>query len=829
MLLTLLCLIFLSSNLTFAKETISFDKKINENSYFKLNSKKVYKHIKNNNFIEIKLINNDIHEKEFYLGLKDNKTSNYWGQFTFKTYLSRGENTLKINLNRNVGERGSYKYNRRLNKNKLKDIFIVFNPDKRTKARSITLKEISFYNAPKVSLPKTAKYFLFNETDQQLYPFATLINKNTKYKKNKESGFESIKLWQERNSKIAPQALARSLGVLQARFSLDLPKGKYKYELIWDELGYWEAPFWKIRKLFVNDEPIVIESRPDWKDFLSDLFRYKNKAVHPESFLIREIFQPQVGLINHKGGKLSFSVEGDQTGASLNTLLIYPEEKESEVKDFKAMLDVSFMFEFDAKYRWVKESLNKSPKEVIFSDRFDSTGSCVQRDNNRYVFALDSQVLRLCFRGYENKEIKIISEGNSFLTQQLTYKYTSLDLNHESYAFIPYMFEPVGDQFIARSNNQVVELHFRNKLKKSNDIYLVVDGKKQKLNFKVNYFNNPKKLPINIGVFGPSAIPFTYYNGVGKEEWLKSFNNRLLSFLDEMNINFVLDADSFGFNYNKNNTNFSLNLKNKKNYFYVSEQFKSLIAGDERNVAQDEKSYFENLNVELKKKKSIYLYSDEASGYRDAIQTDIKAFKTISQKLPALYLGGFGNLYDDKKAKELYELWDIGYFTDLPDQSFVKVLNQRHSEWGIYNLCAEIQAPMRFCYGIVLFKLYKAGVKNIIEWHLNSSQNLPYFDLDGREADIAFIETDENGEIFETLRFREMQEGLLVFQKLLALESYLSSRKVKGLKDSKLQKWLQSLIKPSIFPVKSYISRFDNNELSNFYIVLDEYCRTFLR
>lgn len=115
---------------------------------------------------------------------------------------------------------------------------------------------------------------------------------------------------------------------------MNLPKGNYIVELIWDELG-----FWKKRKWFHNKELLIIKTRSHWSDYLEDLFKFqKAETKHPFDSLGKYAFKPKVKEIKLSGGKLSFLFEGDPTGASLNSLMIYPVESKTEALRFKQKL-----------------------------------------------------------------------------------------------------------------------------------------------------------------------------------------------------------------------------------------------------------------------------------------------------------------------------------------------------------------------------------------------------------------------------------------------------------------------------------------------------------
>lgn len=226
-----------------------------------------------------------------------------------------------------------------------------------------------------------------------------------------------------------------------------------------------------------------------------------------------------------------------------------------------------------------------------------------------------------------------------------------------------------------------------------------------------------------------------------------------------------------------------------------------------RNSVQSEASYQKKLEAQIKQKSNfVYLYSDEATGYRNAVDQDLKILSKLKKKIPSLMLGGFGNLFDLEKGRSLYKSWDVGLYHDMTSSNDLVLLNQWHKQWGLYNICSEPNAPIKLCCGLVLYKLFQAGVMNIMEWHLNSNQNYLYFDLDGREADIAMLLTDETGKLFETYRYKELQSGLLIFYKLLALNEYLKNRKAPGLMEMKAKKWLEKLQIEPTFPVKKLLN-----------------------
>ena len=838
-------------NLLFSFSAFSFDQTLNkfipESSYYKIQNEDFSKSLKNYQYVEVNVENTGDAEKELYFGVKDDKTHDYWSQLTYKTMLTKGINRLVIDLNRSVGERGSSTSKRKINKSNVQEVFIVFNPEKKTTQEIIKLKKIRLFNTTEPKPLRSGKYFIFGNLEEKEYKFAENITKNSLYKKNISSGFESLDLWQERDAKIAPKALSVSLSIHQAIFSTDLSAGEYNVDLVWDELGYWEVPFWKERRVLINGSPLLIETRATWADFLTDLYLFKNTAlIHPFNQLIDHIFKVKSFQVKHAGGKFSLQFEGDPSGASLNTLAIFKANDLAATR-FKESVVQYYKQEFDLKYREYKPKETKKEQD-IFITSFSGKhiyDSCDKITKKTAFLVKDSTRVRICVQGLSGKKLKIKNSGKHELqAYRIAKQYRSLDLNHESYSVGPSHLEPVSSLVEIESDFEVLELVFKKISKKETFLSLSISAADVERNFKVPLkrlkYVQPE-MPIKLGFFGASPLPFTYFKDSEKESFQKGIKLKVADKLLNENIKFTTDFLSLDFNYNSQYSQFGLSFdlellkkSGEALYFYDSKQLKDILSGNPRNVSQGEDDYFLNLNSEFNQLMSrtqqdfIYLYSDEASGYRNAIDEDLVTLKKIKKLLPGALLGGFGNLYDFKKAQKLYEAWDVGFYTDIPENDYIQKLDSLHRKWGLYNICAEVTAPMRICYGVALYKLFKSGVQEVLEWHLNSSQNYPYFDIDGREADIAFLVSDQTGALYETYRYSELQHGLIVFWQLLSLDSYLASRKTFGLTDKKAKDWLFSVNKLQTFPIKSLIKKLNASGMSNFYTSLNQFSEELL-
>lgn len=801
-------------------DTIEWNKEFSEGTYVHLESnEKFLKSLKKYNYISIWIENPGEAEKEFYFAIKDNKTQDYWGQFTYKTKLAPGMNKIWINLDRYVGERGSHRYKRKINKSNIREVFVVFNPEQSTTQEKIKLKQVTFAQIELPQVPKKAKYFVFGEDIEG--HSGNLVTSHTEYSKSLGYGFEQIKLWQNRDAKIAPKILSQSIGVHEATFTMDLPAGTYFFELIWDELGYWETPFWKNRRLYINSKPELIETRSSWSDFLEDHFYFERHLKDAPFQQLTSKFKPVVFKKKHKGGKISLRFEGDPSAVSLNTLFVYPESIKEDAEIFKQRLRQFNQTQFEQSYRFVEEKKNQV-ESIQVSDSL-LRGDCGHSLGDKLI-GERGQATRiwLCLKGLKDQKIEISGLDQRIGFRKSASTYQALDLSHESYTYRPSFFKE-GKISKVDENFQILEIEIPSFISGEIKFKVSAGGINKSVKTIINRIPFIKS-PINFGLFGPLPIGPTYFESQKKSPWIRDLKNKVISELKKTEVRFVVDQFQPRFRYLPGNESFVLKqdelyqkgFGDQSRYIYNSKYWKELLQGHYRNSAQTENEYFENLNLELKKFQAtplIYLYSDEATGYRNAIEYDYTEGKKLKNKFPSIEIGGFANPYDYKRAKKLYESWSYIYFSDIPGKRFISEIDRKYKEWGVYNLCAEIDANLTNCYGRVLYSLYRNGLRSMIEWHLNSSQNYPYFDLDGREADISFLLTDRTGELHPTLRYRELQSGLLIFKKLL----YLEQESSKGKLSPGDAKWLGEVENQVKFPLKPGLKQSNSQQLSKFY------------
>lgn len=847
----IICSLLISFNLY--GQTFTEGKYYNFNITNKLKSK-----LSNNDLINIEIQNTTNSNKELFLVFSDNQSHNYWSKLNFKTTLVPGTNKLTFNLNRFVGERGSIKYARKINFKKLKQMFLSVNPDK-YKNNKFKIIKITYTKNRDLKLPQGSYAFNFQGAKVKnigLNVFTTISNKDS-YKKRKGYGFTEIDLWRSKDTKIAPHHLSHSLSVNKATFRVKLPKGKYIGQLNWNELGYWDIPFWKERVFKINNKLVLKEKRSE-NDFLNQLFIFSKepKALeHPFEQLYKNVFKPYTFEFENIGDYVDMSFYGDTSAVSLNTLILWPKKNDKEMKAFLLELSKTSVDSFDQQFRYISIKDKNKRKLSIYpypiNKPFIANKSCLNDTQTKFLFSNNSvKNMTFCVESNDKSPIQVtfsdFKNGSAFISKdafyikQLNYNFKSIDLNHETYSLQATRLVSNDIKTIKLNdyNNRYINVSFFGGAYKpgtyKGKIILTQGSAKTTLNLKISIINKKyKELPINTGFIGLSPFPKTYFKSDKLSILEQKSYNESLDLLQQIGMNLFTDIPTPFISYNSTNEKFSLNTNNsmeiikksssKNIFFYTGDFPKMFFNDDERNAAQSQIDFNKNMIAELKKfqkrsgKNFVYLYSDEPTGYRDAVDYDLKLMKLYQSKYPSLLLGGFGNLYDWDKGKRLYKAWSVGLYSDIPSKKFFKKAKRANKIFGVYNLCAENHHDLSFCFGFQLYKLHKANIKNYFEWHASAIHNYPGFDLDGRESDIGVFYSKIDGSVGVTKRYLQVVAGLEVFHKLRTLEDYLNNRKAPGLKEEQAKKWLQRIQKAKIFPIKRYYEKYHlkNQKLQN--------------
>lgn len=837
----------------FDKSDFPVDLELGDYHHFDVD-KNLRKKILRSGIIEVEVYNPNSESAPFFLVFEDDKSVDYWSRLNFKSTLAPGENLMSFELSRLIGERGSSRDQRKLNFKKLKKAYVVVDPDEEVAAaKDFVLKSVRLKTPHHVSLPAGIRFFDFagEGMPHSDVKGVNVVTEKSKYTAARGYGFSHLELWQARDAGLKPDHLSSTLGVTKAVFRVDLPPGEYRYSLVWDELGYWDVPFWSSRMFYVNGVPARKENRSSVRDFMKD---YLSLMEEPPAgsdvydHYLKKIFKPVTGSFKVTKGHVDFQFEGDPTGASLNSLLIWKKELEKQSEDFMLGLHELGKGELERKHRFVGVKnppfgKNLRAQVVPVFGRHAYGAKCGERESKEIVLARNGQgFFDLCLELDPTSPVTF--KVGDFKSEKHRFPRKGVSLS--KYLFRPKAIDLNAETFEVRVD-QLEELEHPSFESNGYGIrYLNVNFSpdntppgtyRGEISFEQNKQKSSVTLEVTIlgalqgnsvegaGFIGLSPFPKTHFSKSDPENLSLRLAKNSLTKLQEAGLQYFTDVPSPNFVYQGSEKKrfvlesasldaFLKNAKTDEVYLYDGNFPRDFMTGFQRNAGQSENSFWSNLASEFKrissaygKKEFIYLYSDEATGYRNAVDEDLRRFDEIKKTLPGLKLGGFGNLYTWEKGSKLYSKWDYGFYSDIPSERHFKLLKKTSQKVGLYNLCAQPTAYLGFCFGPMLYRFGRAGVNRYLEWHASAVHNYPGFDLDGREADVALFYPRLNGEVSVTKRYMEALWGVQYLRKLKLLEGALKARKAPGLQERKARLWLESINAPKLFPIKEYRNR----------------------
>ena len=779
-----------------------------------------------------------------YFTLQDDKTEDYWTQLNHVQSLSPGWNRLSLDLHQLVGERGSVKVNRSIKLDHLKKMFIVVDPDKKYELSDTSFKidNLFLVKEEKVERPKDLFAFDFSDTDKEISPFTNVTSK-TKYDSNKGYGFTELNLYRNEDSKYASSILRSTMNVNKADFKIKLENGKYRFQLIIDQLGYWDVPFYKERMVFVNSRPIYKEMRNSAFDFLKDLLRFENVKVleksNPYELYQRDIFKKIESEFEVKNGEVLFSFVGDDTGVALNSLVIWKENNQIAANQFLNLMDKKFQDEFEINSRKINNPTipsNVAPLSIVKANGDLNVMKPLEvLDSKIKLFSnyKEKDFVFLQLYSPDQKEIKIElsnivdDKGNKLKNSELRiYKlenqFISPDLNHETYQVSARIAKKVDTKKVeinpSELNFFVIELYNNgDRGEYFSKIKFEVGKKIIELPIELKLTSLPLELPnFPVGFMALDPLPFTYFKGSDYEEYRKKYRYQALSNiaengfttfsgLPEVKVSVIGKRLNFDYKYLDEFLDLVAHFPQINTVFSYGGQFPNkLLNMDYLPYDMSQEDYHQQVSDSIKKYfdvknkiKIVHTYSDEAAGYNDKIQKDLYLGNFFKKNYPFIKLGGFTQ-FGNKDLGKLNNLFDFGFYASLNFEQ-VNSLKYSNKSFGLYNSSQGALDDPRFTFGLGLYAARKVGMAYYLEWNSVGFNDYPYHDFDGRESDIVIFYPSIKGNINPSLRFLLSTEGLNIYRKLITLENMLIQKKVPHALISKVEAFLTKIRKSNYF------------------------------
>lgn len=803
--------------------------------------------------LEMDIFNPNDAYTDFFVTLADDQTTNYWSQTNYKQTLAPGWNKLNFSLGQYVGERGSHRFRRPINLAKLQKFFIVIDPDKKSEfeKKNFLIDNIYLSSNPMPPIPEGVMAFDFTSQHASDPSNLTRVTSQDVFNDDRGYGFESPKFWRIEDSQYASNVYRYSIGLTEGHFKVKLPNGKYQMNLVIDKLGYWDVPFWSDRNIFVNGTIIFKETRGSGVEFLNDLLRFESvvpkKNDHPYDLYLKKIFKIIDQTVEVNNGYLDLEFVGDQTGISLNSLILWNKNQQAEGLLYVASLEKRNKDEFD----WMSRSLQKEEKDILQKPSVSIV------DSNLYLNPFNAkktsgsllqfiggagdrpyQLIQLVsgstegktswsYDSFTNEKGQKISK-DKLIFSDLVFQYTAPDINHETYLITGKYLRPLVDQSIVLEKNQTRYLWLQLPLNEQTPKGLfkgsiIFHHGSEKIEFPVEVYNLSYTLPrvdFPVGFFGIDPLPYSYFPKRGYPELRKKYRHLALRELGEAGFTtFTGLPEDIG----ELNDLFEESKKYGINtvYSYGGQFPQKLLDLSNRPGDLSEDDYYKEAASKLKplleKKdwpKIVHTFSDEAGGYSDKTDVDIALAKKYKKYLPFMSLGGFGSFHVEESSK-LNSFFEFGFYSSLSKGDIAKLKNN-NQRWGFYNTSAGNLDDPRFSFGLGLYISRLNGLSQYLEWHATAFNNYPYYDFDGRESDSVMFYPTTKGELLHSMRFELATEGLHAYKKLRILEMAIASNEgvASDLNAAKL--WMDKLRKENYFYSSTTFMSNKNNNFREF-------------
>jgi hypothetical protein len=788
--------------------------------------------------IEMDVYNSKDDLLEFYLTLTDNQTTNYWSQLNHKTHLAPGWNHLSFSLNQYVGERGSHRFNRPINLQGIKKFFIVADPDSKKASTKLFIDKIRLISIPYPEIPKGMMAIDFTSSKDKSHNGFKKIS-------TQSPEFEQPNFWRLEDSLYASETLRYSIGILGGKLHIKLPNGKYKIQILSDKLGYWDVPFWRMRKFFINNRLVFNETRNHSGDYLKDYLMFENivpsSTDHPYDLYLKKVFKPFETNITVTNNSLDFEFDADPSGISLNRLFIWKTADEASARRYLEELSKRDKLEFN----WMSRPILKPKAQeqsskiisVVEPDLFLGPSDNRISSNEELLFfggsgERPSQLLQLRAAKEEKiswtiSELKnkdgIVLPGHLLKFSEVIFQYVSPDLNHETYMVVgKYLKQLELSSMDLKPQTQFLWIHlpitkmiapgtYEGKL----SFALKGDNHDIPLRISIMPYSLPK-VDFPVGFFGLDPIPHTYFNSPDVPDMRKRYRSEALRMLGDAG--FTTFSGLPEVQLTTQNGQISLKMtelddlfKEAKEYGFGNVVFsyggkfpESLLDETQKPYDWDSQKYHFKLGEVLKAHLEnpswpsiVHTFSDEAGGYSDKIAEDIKKAEWLKGAYSFLPLGGFSSM-KSSDANPLNKFFDYGFFSKV-ESGIAKRITESGKRWGSYNGAPGNLNDPRFAFGPGLYLGRESGLSHYLEWHATGFNNYPYYDLDGRESDVSMFLPTSGGKLHPAIRFEFSVQGLNSYRKLVLLKKLIEEKKGKEASLSSARKWLYTLTNPNDF------------------------------
>jgi PKD repeat protein len=772
-------------------------------------------------YLEFEIDNRQTTFADFYLEIRDDKTVDYWSRVNWYDRLAPGVNKFRIPLQIFVGERIQVNPQRRLDLSAIRRLVLDIPSAGTYRISKLRLTEEPF----KCSRPQGLQAFDFGMNGSPVMAGFREALGVTQYAACRGYGFVNNGIWSTQDRR-SPDNLFRDWVSFKSDadddFVVDVPNGEYRVHVLWEDAGYWEwYPNFQNRSIRAENLVRCDESMT-YAQFLDRYYQHQDHENAPNEDTWERYIKPRFKstcefTVTVNDGQLSLAFNGsDPNAAAINGVVLYPTTATGAAQAWLTQLDNVRKTNYTYDYRhldvaaasgdndlsrvqgihgdWVV--FRRDARNPIYLNTVPAANEAIQ---SLAVTALRGERAALPFAVFPLTELGQVQtfsvtglpQGIEFEAHYAMNLDARLTPDGTVYGAEPNVLNPAEGAPLAAHQSRIfwpvltIGQSTAAGTYAANVVITTTTG--QQVNLPLNVTVEPFVLPrspIAHSVQGtlPTYLYGTFAQQLDDKAWSEA--PAILELLDRYGMTAITGPALAGMNNgNCDTTQAQRFVDLLSSYAFDAEinTYASRGAASRNELSQwfhagdtSTASNIVNCNNQFYAQNGYNLTwslwdepSDTASlnsmlaqdhWYRDLGATT-SGYSSVHSNDPSVHT----------LQQQLFAQADMPYLT-LFDEAAIAARHAANKPWGMYN------NPTRLGYGVFGWMLAKRyGLTAITTFALNSVQSDPYYTLDSREADVAYIYTTREGYVRPTVKLEQLANGIADYRYLSALEQAIAA------------------------------------------------------
>jgi hypothetical protein len=793
-------------------------------------------------WLRFEVMNSSPSPQRISIEIRDTKTTDYWSRVNWSAVAVPGVSTIVIPLQVFVGEKSVIKQRRRLDLEHVTRLVI----SAAESSVDLVIDDVRLDEEPAYEndFPRLIKLDAGPITGPVMSGFHPL-HPSMNYSRKRGYGFSTGTTFGRAEDRRHPDNLLRDwISLKNGGLDIDLPNGIYHVWMMIEDPGYWEYyPNYSSRTLFIEGRPT--HETQTASEFLRKYYMHANDEDWPGDDIwdryIATRYHPHEFDVMVSDGQLNirFDSNGDALALPLSALIIYPKSEETRGNAFIAELWHRLKAQFGYEYRQVLPPLPgyfKPPgnalggKLLVFQRNiWDNVHATDWPASTELVGSLalnisknEYKVMPLSLHANEKLQLigaEVLLPGFEVRPTKVRYKLTRISEDGSVYWNAPRVLDPleVSDQRpleLPKGLTRSLWFDLRVSTAVLGDVtgsirLLFGNGETHSIPISVHVY--PWTLPdadVPIGYLGASP---TYPHTMFPEVRAKLRREAKLSLDVLRQHGFTMVSGGPGeirfIGYSGGEAKIDASevtefLSEARRLFhgevgtYGGLAIAGLPIGIATSISEYGKPYSSVLRDvlhEIGKRetlqdwpKLIYSIGDEPVG--EEIQNVLslaRAYKEAREDSRTMVFTSLTDVENDVRSKLTQDVSRI--YLNVHTREALDYIVKNGKECALYNQHG------RYHRGVYLFKLTKIGCRGHLQFAYNSVHADPWYDLDGRESDIAAVYTHPDGSLRRSLDLVRYREAVADYRYLHKLEQTIATVGKSAVRDH-AQAYLQQIL-----------------------------------